>query len=80
MNDNKFQREVCERDEYVCQICFKNFSAGCYFQGEVNQYVCAHHIKTKKAHPELRHDLENGICICSSCHNKIHMGLIKLDR
>lgn len=28
----------------------------------------AHHIRTKKAHPELRHVLTNGIALCRVCH------------
>lgn len=32
----------------------------------------AHHIKQYKDHPELRHDVNNGITLCGNCHRKWH--------
>lgn len=32
----------------------------------------AHHIKAYRHHPELRHDLNNGITLCGVCHRKHH--------
>ena len=32
----------------------------------------AHHIKQYKSHPELRHDVNNGITLCGNCHRKWH--------
>lgn len=32
----------------------------------------AHHIKQYKDHPDLRHDVNNGITLCGNCHRKLH--------
>lgn len=73
--DDRFQREVCDRANYICQRCKKDFSYSHYFNAKgINQYVCAHHIKTKKAHPQLRFVLENGVCLCDDCHKLVHAG------
>lgn len=32
----------------------------------------AHHLKTKKAHPKLRWNLDNGTCLCRWAHNFAH--------
>ena len=57
---NKLDREwsdaVRERDGHVCQRCGRT------------EHLNAHHIFTKKAHPSVRHDLENGVCLCAGCH------------
>lgn len=67
-SDKDFHKLVCERDSYICYMCKKDFSYDCYFQGEVNQYVCADHIATKGSHPELRLETDNGRCVCFDCH------------
>lgn len=73
--DRKWHDEVCKRDSYICCMCGRDYSDGCYFNEEGrNQFVCADHIKTKKAHPELRLVLENGRCIDNECHTLHHKG------
>ena len=72
-NDKEWQRLVCDRHRYICQVCDKEFSSDFYFnENGVNQYVCGHHIQGKKAFPELRHETKNGMCVCDKCHKKIH--------
>jgi len=79
-NDKEWHRLVCERDKYKCQVCRKNYSYEIYFNEKgVNQYVTGHHVKTKKAHPELRLTISNGMCVDDECHKKIHSGKIKLN-
>jgi len=56
-----WRTEVFDRDDYTCQM------PGCGVRGK---YVEAHHIKTFKEFPEGRLDMENGITLCLSCHNK----------
>jgi len=76
-NDKEFHKLVCEREGYFCQGCGKDFSADYYFNERgINQYVCGHHSRTKKSHPELRLETDNGNCTCSDCHTKRHKGLL----
>lgn len=78
MNDTQWQRAVVEKAGFICTGCDRDFSYECYFEKGVNQYVCGHHKQTKKAHPELRYDLNNGVCLCLWCHQKVHNGTLKL--
>jgi len=37
--------------------------------------LCGHHIKGKKARPDLRHVIANGVCVCwgvRGCHDRLH--------
>lgn len=52
---------VFQRDSYTCQNC-----------GEMGGQLNAHHIKHFATHPELRHELSNGITLCKNCHIKEH--------
>lgn len=65
--DKEWHAKICAKG--VCQICKRWFPP---------EMVCGHHIKSKGSHPELRHDISNGICVCMKDHNDIHLGLIKL--
>jgi len=66
--DKEWHKLVIERDNYICYNCKKDFSADCYFQNNVNQYLCGDHIKTKGARTDLRHDINNGRAVCFNCH------------
>lgn len=52
-----YQKEVFERDDYVCQKCKKR---GGWLQVD--------HIKGWSDHPELRFDIDNCQTLCMSCH------------
>lgn len=54
------QKEVLKRDNYTCQICFK--------QGVDLQ---VDHIKSWKEYVKLRFDINNCRTLCSRCHYKI---------
>ena len=75
-NPKEWARVVCERDNYVCQICKHDYNYPIYFLNGVNQYVCGHHCKTKGSHPELKLETDNGLTVCSICHEAIHKGKI----
>lgn len=47
------------RDNYTCQEC-----------GQVGGRLQAHHVKSWKTHPDLRHELSNGQTLCVECHKK----------
>lgn len=55
----KWSKQVRLRDG-ICQCC-----------GAFNN-LHAHHIKRWKDYPELRYDLNNGVTLCHSCHEKAH--------
>jgi 5-methylcytosine-specific restriction endonuclease McrA len=53
---------VLERDGYICRDCGRV----CGSKGEAH----ADHIIPVKVRPELRHEVDNGQCLCGSCHQK----------
>jgi 5-methylcytosine-specific restriction endonuclease McrA len=57
--DRDWREQVFKRDEYICQHC-----------GTTGGKLQAHHIKSYKGHPELRHDVANGLTLCLGCHSK----------
>lgn len=46
---------------FTCQVCRKK-------SGTMN----SHHLMSYQYHPELRLDLDNGVCLCRSCHLNFH--------
>ena len=56
----KWRALILERDSNKCQKC----------ANVKNLHV--HHIKEFKDYPDLRWDVNNGITVCVSCHEKIH--------
>lgn len=59
--DKFWRNSVLERDNHLCQICaFMNI--------EKTQRLNVHHILPKKHYPWLRHDIMNGITLCSQHH------------
>lgn len=56
-----WRQSVYTNANYTCQQC-----------GATNCKVIAHHIKPAKEYPELRYDVNNGLCVCKECHHKIH--------
>lgn len=58
-----WRNEVYKRDHYTCQDC----KIKC-----TSKTIVAHHKKTFKDYPELRHNIDNGITLCRSCHKKLH--------
>lgn len=54
---------VYVRDGYTCRHCGDNRGGN----------LQAHHQKSFAGHPELRFDVDNGITLCKSCHEKVHL-------
>lgn len=56
----QWSKDVRGRDGHKC--------IGCGAKGKLH----AHHIKPWKEFPELRYDIENGVTLCPTCHQKAH--------
>ena len=63
----KWRKEVYERDNYVCQCCYKTKD----INGKWKK-INAHHIKNYATNKELRFEKDNGITMCKSCHMQFH--------
>lgn len=57
----RWKRAVYKRDHRTCQKC------------QSKEKLRAHHILSWKDYPELRFELSNGITLCKSCHDKLHI-------
>lgn len=57
-----WSKKVKERDNWICGVC--------------NRYgvpMNSHHINAWDAFIEERYDLNNGVCLCERCHNRLHL-------
>jgi len=55
----KWRIQVIRRDKR-CVIC------------DSNKKRTAHHINDASYHPDLRFDIDNGVCLCYKCHMNFH--------
>lgn len=53
-----------QRDNFECQMCKE--------KGKYHKAECVHHIKEVKLSPRLSLTLDNLMCLCNACHNKVH--------
>ena len=58
-----WRTSVYKRDDYTCQCCGKRGSK-----------LNAHHINSFADYPELRYDVDNGITLCTQCHDSTEYG------
>lgn len=58
----QWRYDVFVRDKFTCQKCGDNRGGN----------LCAHHIKPFADFPELRFELNNGLTLCTSCHEQEH--------
>ena len=57
----QWKKAVYIQYNHTCNDCGKNHCK-----------INAHHIKPAKDFPELRYDVQNGICLCVECHKRRH--------
>ena len=57
-----WRESVLGKAKRICKKC-----------GIKNKVMVAHHIKSFNIYPELRTTLNNGQCLCRSCHTKLHI-------
>jgi len=64
--DKDWQKAVRERDNYTCRRC-----------GKQDPHIHTHHINPRSRRPDLKHDVDNGMCLCNSCHTHVHHYIIE---
>lgn len=62
-NDKTWARKVKERANYKCEMCGKDV---------YGRQAHAHHKVPQFLKPEWKYRIDNGMCVCTECHNKIH--------
>lgn len=69
-NIKEWHKEVCKNGR--CEFCGIEFP---------ENMLAGHHVKTKGSRPDLKLDVDNGVCVCDTptflnentgCHNLIH--------
>lgn len=61
---SKLRAMALNRDNHLCQMCLR--------KGKVTTADLVHHIIYVKSNFSKALDLDNLMCVCSKCHNKIH--------
>lgn len=57
----EWRQNVLRRDSYCCQVCADS------------KDLEVHHLNAFASFPEQRNDVNNGICLCWTCHKLFHM-------
>jgi hypothetical protein len=58
---SEWKRKVKELADFTCQVC-----------KERGGKLVSHHLYSFDKYKELRTDLDNGVCLCESCHKSFH--------
>lgn len=53
-------KNACLSRDKECQFCC------------AKDNLCVHHIKSRQTYPELQYSVDNGIVMCTDCHNEFH--------
>lgn len=60
--ERDWKKKCRERDEYTCQRCFQ----------VTLKSIHVHHVAPRSRRPDLKLDVNNGICLCLLCHSWVH--------
>ena len=60
-NFKRWSKKVKEQANYICDCC-----------GKQGYNLHSHHLNGWNKFKEQRYDLENGVCLCESCHKEFH--------
>jgi hypothetical protein len=66
---NWWSKEIRERDNFKCKRC-----------GIYDEHIHTHHIASRARRPDLKLDLNNGMCLCISCHAWVHSHPIEAEK
>lgn len=55
-------KRIKYRDNYCCVVC----------GAENKKKLESHHLDAWASYPELRIDIQNGVSLCTTCHNQYH--------
>jgi len=58
-----WRKAVYLKFNYTCDACAEYLSGG---------NIQAHHLESWHDNKELRHEVNNGVCLCKSCHTTFH--------
>ena len=61
---NIVRQQAIQRDNGLCKLCLSN--------KKIKSMDIVHHIEEIKDNYSKRLDIDNIICLCSSCHNTVH--------
>lgn len=64
----EWRNEVKKRDNFICQICHGKDING----NPTSHTLNSHHIDGYDLYPDKRLDIDNGICLCETCHVNFH--------
>lgn len=57
----RWAQQVKQRDFFTCQVC-----------GRQDQPLESHHLNAWASFPDQRYDIDNGVCLCITCHEMAH--------
>ena len=50
----------------------EHFGSHCFLCGSTEN-IHVHHVESFREHPELRYNVQNGVCLCKKCHFNYHI-------
>ncbi|MGL5078332.1 MAG: HNH endonuclease [Waterburya sp.] len=70
--DERYNRRECPENNKWRFAVYNKYNKTCQRCGYKGKKAEAHHILPWALFPELRFDINNGICLCQTCHNDFH--------
>jgi 5-methylcytosine-specific restriction endonuclease McrA len=59
--DRAWRLAALQASDGRCRVC-----------GRSDRRLEVHHIESRQARPDLRHDPSNAACLCTRCHQLVH--------
>lgn len=58
----EWQYDVKKNDNFTCQSCYDSKGGN----------LVSHHLESHNSNIDLRYDIDNGVCLCETCHKEFH--------